>query len=151
MTYDDYRFDKLVTGKKHLFRRGMIFAIDIFVDPKDAETQDDKYQLLNEDGSVHQTRTVADDAKSGDEKLTLFFTGLENGSRYSLEIDQGGEGKYYLFYKVLLDDLVDLGKDPDLYEDESSSLDSLDDVKEFGQDVENDEVFPEFSEDDLFA
>ncbi|MGH9900549.1 MAG: hypothetical protein ACRD68_01780 [Pyrinomonadaceae bacterium] len=94
-----------------------IFIIDLYINPDAPQAQDDVYTLLNEDGSVHQRRKVADDAIRGDGKLTLVFTGLSRGTKYSLEIDEGSEGKYFALYQVLLEDLIELDKDPDSVQD----------------------------------
>ncbi len=86
------------------------FSIDLFIKPDSLQARDDVYSLLLEDGSVHQHRSVRDDAIKGDGKLTLVFRDLKPGRRYSLEIDQGGEGKYFAFYKVPLQDLLRLDR-----------------------------------------
>src|SRR6476469_7767920 len=76
------------------------FILDLHIDPDSDHAQKCVYSLLNEDGSVHQRRTPADDAIPGDDKLTLVFTGLSKGLRYTLEVDDGDDGSYYLFYHV---------------------------------------------------
>jgi hypothetical protein len=83
-----------------------VFVIDLHVDPSDPRARDDRYILLNEDGSEHQRRTVADDAVPGDDRLTLVFTGLRHGLRYTLLVDEGREGHHYAFHQMLLEDLL---------------------------------------------
>jgi hypothetical protein len=90
-----------------------VFVIDLYIDPASPRAQNDVYILLNEDGSEHQRRTVADDAVPGDDKLTLVFTELHRGLRYNLLIHEGAEGEYYAFHQVLLADLIQTDANPD--------------------------------------
>jgi hypothetical protein len=88
------------------------FAIELHVDPADPRIRDDAYVLLNEDGSVHQRKTIAADAVKEQEKLVIVFSDLSKGAKYTLEIDEGKEGKYYAFYQVPLEDLVAAASQP---------------------------------------
>jgi hypothetical protein len=90
-----------------------VFTIDLHIDPADPRTHDDVYILLNEDGTEHERRTVTDDQVGGDDKLTLLFSGLRRGLRYSLRIDEGREGAHYAFRDVLLEDLLEADGAPD--------------------------------------
>jgi hypothetical protein len=87
------------------------FIVHLHINPEDPQARDDHYRLLNEDGSVHQDRTVCNDAEPGDGILTLRFTDLLPGRKYSLEIDLGAEGRYFAFYGVTLEDLVETAND----------------------------------------
>jgi hypothetical protein len=91
-----------------------VYIFDLHIDPADERSLDDVYIIFNEDGTEHQRRSVRDDAVPGDDKVTLVFTGMRKGLRYSLMIDEGLEGEYYAFYRILLQDLVEADTDPDL-------------------------------------
>ncbi len=90
-----------------------VFIIDLYIDSATQHARQDVYIVLNEDGSEHQRHTVADDAVQGDDRITLVFTGMRKGLRYSLIVDEGSEGSYYVFHNLLLDDLLDTDANPD--------------------------------------
>src|SRR5262245_6336840 len=112
MSHKEQKFEEVVTEKRHTFSLDReTFIIDLYINPDDPHAQDDVYSLLNEDGSVHQKRTVKDDGRADDGILTLCFTGLERGQKYSLDVDLGDEGRYFAFYSVPLEDLLETAKD----------------------------------------
>ncbi|CDH44893.1 hypothetical protein [Candidatus Contendibacter odensensis] len=103
---------KIARRNENVFNSLPALAVDLHINPDAPQAKDDHYRLLNEDGSLHQERTVIDDAIPGDGYLTLIFTGLIPGCKYSLEVDLGAEGRYLSFYKVLLEDLLETASNP---------------------------------------
>jgi len=89
-----------------------VFVVDLYLDPDDPRRRNDVYIMLNEDGSEHQRRNVSDEAVSGGDRLTLVFTGLRAGLRYSLLVDEGSAGQYYAFHNILFEDLVATDANP---------------------------------------
>jgi uncharacterized Zn-binding protein involved in type VI secretion len=106
----------LATDAEHVIRVRMLepkqlhtVFVDLEIDPEGIAAQDDKYTLFCSDNrSVYEkTRTVRDDHIEGDEFLTLKFSGLVPGHRYTLEVDPGADGeRYTVFEDVPLEDLL---------------------------------------------
>jgi hypothetical protein len=84
-----------------------IFTVDIHIEREDPRTRDHVYILLNEDGTEHQRRTLADDAVPGDDRLTLVFTGMRHGLSYTLIVEEGREGLHYAIQNLKLEDLIE--------------------------------------------
>jgi hypothetical protein len=106
---------------KPIERERLTFQVSLHIDPRDPRAADDVYSLLGEDGSVHQRRTAKDDVTPVDDQITLKYTDLQKGRRYSLLIDEGKEGKFYLFQHVPLEDLLSSGADPGTVTDEAGA------------------------------
>ena len=106
-----FRLTAVAPNNLNTLRLPPRFIIDLHVKPDSDHIRKCVYSLLNEDGSVHQTRTAAQDAIPGDDRLTLVYTDLHHGLRYTLEVDDGGGGSYYLFYKVPLERLIQVDGD----------------------------------------
>jgi hypothetical protein len=112
----------LETGKRHQIELELYyFEVELVgVDPRDARSLDDRYTLVGRgpDASYRQEKSVLDDAVPGDDKVTLRFTHLWPGLRYSLEIDLGVDGRYVLFEDVAWDDLMQAKfSEPEPYDD----------------------------------
>jgi hypothetical protein len=75
--------------------------IRLDIDPDDEASQDDTFRLYSSDkpGAYDKTLTVKADKTPGDGYLDLEFTGLDESSSYSLEINPGKEGDVYLLFK----------------------------------------------------
>lgn len=68
-------------------------------DPEGLDKQDDVFVLFSTDKAetYHQEKTVKDDVKKRDKKLTLLFEGLDQSLNYSLRVDSGGGVSYFFF------------------------------------------------------
>ena len=119
------------------------FIINLHVHPESDHIRKCVYSLLNEDGSLHQRITAATDAIKEDDKLTLVFTDLHRGLRYTLEVDDGADGSYYLFYKAPLERLIEVDGNPEGTDEGPGDQDHPDD---YG-DLVFDETIPSLSND----
>jgi hypothetical protein len=75
------------------------------IDPDHPAEQEDAYDLLREDGSVHQRRKL-EAVRRGERQRSALFTDLEWGRKYSLQVDKGREGKHFIFRQKPIEELV---------------------------------------------
>ncbi|WP_437306887.1 hypothetical protein [Sorangium sp. So ce388] len=80
-------------------------AVDILADPAALSTQD-RFVLRSEDGAYRQERTTKNDLIEGDDRLTLRFTGVHKGKRYTLEHIPEGIGPLSIFENVPVEQLL---------------------------------------------
>jgi len=109
-----------------------ILHVRIPIDPKLAESKDDKFKLTSGDGKYEKVLTVKDDKVDGDDFIDLVYDGLKVSQKYTLEVDPGAEGSpYKLFEDVPYQELVDyysiLEEGDELEESEEEEEDSGDD------------------------
>jgi hypothetical protein len=113
-----WRLNALASERMHVLRikptasTRLVFRVSLDIDPEDERAEDDVYSLLTEDGSEHQRRTAKDDVTPGDRQITLEFTNIEKGRRYCLLVDEGKEGRFYLFRRVRLDQMIESSANP---------------------------------------
>lgn len=75
-------------------------AIQLDIDPNEAESTDDKFTLYSTDEAktYSQEKTIKDDKVDGDNCVDLKFTNLKPDLSYTLEVDPGEEGEpHYVF------------------------------------------------------
>lgn len=77
------------------------FCVSFNIDPKHPDYQDDVFTLYSNDTDrkYSQKKTVRDDAKPGNNKLELEFTGLRADLSYTLEHDPGASGKVEVLFR----------------------------------------------------
>jgi hypothetical protein len=75
------------------------FYVRLPIDPADAASIDDKFELTSSDGSYRQVKTIRDDLIAGDRYVDLLFTKMRPDAKYSLQIDPGKEGDPYFLFK----------------------------------------------------
>jgi hypothetical protein len=92
---------------RHSERKEIGFAEKLFlrltIDPNKTESENDTFRLFSTDTAktYEQTKTIKDDMKPGDNFVDLVFTGLDGKLSYSLEIDEGPEGKKMFLFENL--------------------------------------------------
>ena len=101
---------KIKSGQKNsLAVESNTLLIELEIDPKDTDSQNDKYTLFcSDDESIYKKMlTVKDDHVPGDEFLTLKFLRIVSGHKYTLEVDpRTATEPYYLFEDIPLEDLL---------------------------------------------
>lgn len=81
----------------HMESLEILFSID----PKSAESQDDKFILYSTDegDSYYQEKTPNDNISENDNETLIKFTKIRKDLNYSLGVDPGKEGDPYLVFK----------------------------------------------------
>jgi hypothetical protein len=67
------------------------FEFTLYIAPEDPTTYDDKVVLKGIDSDYEQTRTITDDKVAGDGMLTVAFTDVKKGEKYTLIHNDGQE------------------------------------------------------------
>ena len=127
-------------GKVSLEKPKVSLYVRLGIDPNDAATKDDKFQLSSTDGgSYQQTKTVRDDLVKGDRCVDLIFTGIRPDLKYSLKIDPGKEGEpYFIFEDLPYREIAELfGEEQERPEDESQEEEEEDELKGWGEWIED--------------
>jgi len=94
---------------KAKLRRQTWFDVDILgILPEEWET-DDVFVLTSDDGSFEQKKSVYDDQIKGDDRLTLRFTGIEPGKKYTLKRFLDDELMEVTFESVAYEELIHMG------------------------------------------